>query len=110
MGHGSFWSLLLMLIPCAQLKMQIHILLDAIKEADLEVNAEKNNRISRQQIHGKNINTANIFFETMANFIHFRITIRKQICILGEVHSKLNFGKACSHSVQNLSYRLLLKT
>jgi hypothetical protein len=53
---------------------------------------------------------ANRYFENVAQFNYFGMTITDQNLIQEEIKRRLNLGNACYHSVQNLlSSRLLSK-
>jgi hypothetical protein len=47
-------------------------------------------------------------FENVAQFEYLRMTVRNQNLIQEEIKRRLNSGKACYHSVQNLLYSRLL--
>jgi hypothetical protein len=87
-------------------------LLDASKEAGLEVNPEKTKYMlmSRSQKMGQkhSIKIANMSFEDVAKFKYLGTTLTDQNCMHEEIKSRLNSGNACCHSVQSLlSSRLL---
>jgi hypothetical protein len=87
-------------------------LLDANKEAGLEVNPEKSKCMfmSRYPKEGQkqSIKTANRSFEDVANFKCLGITPTDQNHMHEEIKRRLNSGNACYHSVQSLlSSRLL---
>jgi hypothetical protein len=68
--------------------------------------------LSRHQNGGKNhdIKIANRSFENVAQFKYLGTTVTNQNLIKEEIKRRLNSGKACYHSVQNLlSSRLLSK-
>jgi hypothetical protein len=84
------------------------------KEVCLEINIEKTKYmlLSRQQSAGQNrdIKIANRSFENVPKFKYLGTTVTNQNLIQEEIKRKLNSGKACYHSVQNLlSSQLLSK-
>jgi hypothetical protein len=94
------------------IKKNTEALLDASKEAGLEVNPEKTKYMlmSHSQKIGQkySIKMANRSFEGVAKFKYFGTTLTDQIYIHEEIKSRLNSGNACYHSVQSLlSSRLL---
>jgi sorting nexin-29 len=87
-------------------------LLDASKEAGLEVNPEKTTYmlVSRCQKAGQrqSIKIGNRSFKSVTKFKYLGTTLKDQNCIHEEIKSRLNSGNACYHSVQSLvSSRLL---
>jgi hypothetical protein len=64
----------------------------------------------RRQNVGKNhnIKMANGFFENVAKLKYLVMTVSNQNLIHEEIKSRLNFGNACYHSVQNSSSSRLL--
>jgi hypothetical protein len=67
--------------------------------------------LSRRQDAGQNHNAANKSFEYVAEFRCMRTTVTNHNLIYEEINSRLNSGKACHRSVQNLfSSSLLSKT
>jgi hypothetical protein len=97
------------------IKKNTEVLLDANKEACLEVNPEKTKCVlmSRSQKKGQehSIKIANRSFEHVAKFNYLGTTITDQNCIHEEIKRKLNSGNACYHSVQSVfSYRLLARS
>jgi hypothetical protein len=81
-------------------------LLDASKEAGLEINPEKTkymlmcNVVRRGKKHS--IKIVNRFFEDVAKFKYLRTTLTDQNCMHEEIKSRLNCGNACYHLVQCL--------
>jgi hypothetical protein len=97
------------------LALQLQTLINASKEAGLEVNTEKTKYLllSRHQNAGQNhdIKIANRSFENAAQFKYFGTTTSNQNLIQEEIKRSLNSGNACYHSVQSLlSSPLLTKT
>jgi hypothetical protein len=89
-------------------------LLEASRDADLEINAEKTKYMimSRHPNSGQNqnIRIANESFGNIATFKYFGTTLTNQNDIRDEIKSRLNSGNACYYSVQNLlSSRLISK-
>jgi hypothetical protein len=87
-------------------------LIDASKEAGLEVNVEKTKYmlVSWDQNAGQNreIKIDNRSFENVSQFKYLGMAVTKQNFIQEEIKRRLNSGDACHHSVQNLlSSRLL---
>jgi hypothetical protein len=75
------------------------------------INAEKTKYMimSRHPNSGQNqnIRTANESFENVTKFKYLGVTLTNQNNIHDEIKSRLNLGKTCYYSVQNLlSYRL----
>jgi hypothetical protein len=94
------------------IKENSETLLEASRDADLEINAEKTKYMimSRHPNSGQNqnIRIADESFENVAKFKYLRTTQTNQNDIHGEIRNKLHSGNACSHSVQNLlSSRLI---
>jgi hypothetical protein len=87
-------------------------LLEASRDIGLEINAEKAKYMimSRHQKSGQNqnIGTSNESFENVAKFKYLGTTLTNQNDIHDEIKSRLNSGKACCHSVQNLFYSRLI--
>jgi hypothetical protein len=68
--------------------------------------------LSRHQNAGQNhdIKLGNIAFENVAQFKYLRTPVTNQILIQKQIKRRMNSGKACYHSMQNLlSSRLLSK-
>jgi hypothetical protein len=89
-------------------------LIDASKEAGLEINVERSKYmlLSRYQNVGRNryIRIANRSFGNVSQFIYLGRTVTNQNLIQEKIKRRLNSGNVCYHSVQNLlSSRLLLK-
>ena len=66
--------------------------------------------MSRNQNEGRshNIKNGNKSFEKMEQFKYLETTLNNQNNIQEEIKSRLNSGKACYHSVQNLRSSNLL--
>jgi hypothetical protein len=94
------------------MKKNSEALLDASKEAGLEVNLEKTKYMlmsrSRNigQKHGMKI--ANRSFEDVAKFKYLGTTLTDQNCMHEEIKSRLNLGNACYNSVLSLLFSSLL--
>jgi len=80
----------------------------ALKETDLEVNAETTTHVvvSCEHYAGQNhnIKTSNKSFEMMTQSKYFGTILTNPYCIYEEIKSRLKLGNACYHSVQNLLY------
>jgi hypothetical protein len=81
-------------------------LLEANRDTDLEINAEKAKHMimSYRPNSGQNQNTkiANESFEKVAKFKYFGMTLTNQNDIHNEIKNRLNLGNACYYSVHNL--------
>jgi hypothetical protein len=89
-------------------------LLEANRDIDLEINAQKTKYMimSRHPNSGQNqnIRIANESFENVAKFKYLGTTLTNQNDIRDEFKNRLNSGNACYYSVQNLlSSRLIIK-
>jgi hypothetical protein len=94
------------------IKKNTEVLLDASKEAGLEVSPEKTKYMlmSRSQKIGKkhSIKIANRSSEDVAKFKYLGTRVKEQNWMHEEINSRLNSRNACYHSVQSLlSLRLL---
>jgi hypothetical protein len=90
-------------------KKSTETLIDASKEAGLEVNRRKTEHISSPECRQNyDIKTANKCFENVAQFRYLGTTITNQNLIQEEIKRALNSGNACYHSVQNLLFSRLL--
>jgi hypothetical protein len=95
-------------------KENTETLLEDSRDVGLEINAEKTKYVImfRHSNSGQNqnIRTANDSFENVAKFKYMGTTLTNQNDIHDEIKSRLNSGKACYYSVQNLwSYSLIPK-
>jgi hypothetical protein len=83
------------------IKKNTETIIDASKEVDLEVNAEKTKYmlLSRLQNAGQNddIKTDNRFFENAAKFRYLGTTVTNQNLIHEEIKRRFNPGNACYH-------------
>jgi hypothetical protein len=88
------------------IKWNTEILLEASRDVDLEINAEKTKYMimSRHPKSGQNqnIRIANESLENEAKFKYLGTTLTNQNDIHNEIKSRLNSGNASYHSVQNL--------
>jgi hypothetical protein len=89
-------------------------LIDPSKEVGLEVNIGKTKYmlVSHDQNAGQNrdIKIGNRLFENVSQFKYLGTTVTNENLIQEEIKRRLNSGKACYHSVQNLlSSHLLSK-
>jgi len=96
------------------LKENAEALVAATWEIGLEISADKtkNMVMSRDQNAGRNqsMSINNSTFERVEEFKYLGTTLTHQNSIPEEIKSRLKFGNACFHSVQNLlSFRLLSK-
>jgi 5,10-methylene-tetrahydrofolate dehydrogenase/methenyl tetrahydrofolate cyclohydrolase len=82
-------------------KKNTEALLDASKEADVEVNSEKikymlrSNYLKAGEKH--NIKTVNRSFEDEEKFKYLGTTLTDQNCMHKEIKSRLNSGNACTN-------------
>jgi hypothetical protein len=94
------------------IKKNPKILIDSIKEDDLEINVEKTKYmlLSHQQDAGQNrcMKIANKWFENASQLKYLGTTVTNQNLIQEEIKRRLNSGNVCYHSVQNLLSSLLL--
>jgi hypothetical protein len=85
------------------IKENTEALLDANRDAVLEINAEKTKYMimSRHLISGQNqnIRIANELFENVAEFKYLGMTLTNKNDIHDEIMSRLNSENACYHSV-----------
>jgi flagellar hook protein FlgE len=88
------------------IKENTETLLEASRDIDLEINAEKTNyMIMSHHLNSgqnQNIRTVNELFENVAKFKYLGMMPSNQNDIHDEIKSGLNVGSACYHSVQNL--------
>jgi hypothetical protein len=88
-------------------------LLEASRNVGLEINAEKMKYMimSHHPNSGQNqnIKIAEELFENVARFKYLVMTLTNQNNVHDEIKSRLNSGKACYHSVQNLLSSCLIK-
>jgi hypothetical protein len=94
------------------IKCNSETLLEASRDIDLEINAEKTKYmiLSRHQNSGQNqnIRIANESFENVAKFKYLGTTLTNQNDIRDEIKSRLNSGNAWYYSVKNLlSFHLI---
>jgi hypothetical protein len=90
------------------IKENTETILEASRDAGLEINAEKTKCMimSRHPNSGQkhNIRIGNKSFENVATFRYLRTTLTNQNDIHNEIKSRLNSGNACYYSVQNLFF------
>jgi hypothetical protein len=83
------------------IKKNTETLIDASKDAGLEINVEKTKYmlLSRHQNAGRNHNTkiANRSFGNVSQFKCLGITVTNQNLIQGEIKRRLNSGNSCYH-------------
>jgi hypothetical protein len=96
------------------IKIHTETLIDASKEVGLEINVEKTKYMllshHKNVSQNRDIKIAKRSFENVSQFKHSGTTVTNQNLIQEEIKSRLNSGKACCHSIQNLlSSRLLSK-
>jgi hypothetical protein len=94
------------------IKKNTEVLLDTIKDVDLEMNKEKtkNMLMSCSQKLGQkhSLKTVNKSLEDVGKFKYLGTTLTDQNCMPEEIKRRLNLGNSCYHSVQGiLSSRLL---
>jgi hypothetical protein len=97
------------------IKKNTQTLIDASKEVDLKVIAEKTMYmllpLHQNAGQSQDIKIANRCFENVTQFEHLGTTITNQDLIQEQIKMRLNLSNACYHSVQKLlSSRLLPKT
>jgi hypothetical protein len=97
------------------MKKNTETLIDASKEAGLEINIEKTRYmlLSHHQNAGQNQDikiAKNRSFEDVSLFKYLRMTVtnQNQNLIQEEIKRRLNSGNACYHLVQNVLSSLLL--
>jgi hypothetical protein len=93
------------------IKKNTRTLIDASKEVSLAVPSEKTKYMLSHHQDAKrnhNIKTDNRSFENMAQFKYLGTRLTYQNLMQEEIKRKLNSGNAYYHSVQNLSFSLLL--
>jgi hypothetical protein len=96
------------------IKENTEILLEANRDIDIEISAQKTKYMimSRHPNSGQNqnIRISNESFENVAKFKYLGTTLTNQNDIRDEIKSRLYSENTCSHSVQNLlSSRLIPK-
>jgi hypothetical protein len=95
------------------IKENSETLLEASRDIDLEINAEKTKYMIMSHPNSgqnQNIRIANESFGNVAKFKYLGATLTNQNDIHDEIKNRLNSGNACYHSVQNLlSSRLTSK-
>jgi hypothetical protein len=94
------------------IKKNMETLIDASKEASLEVNIEKTKYMllscHQNAEQSYDIKIANRCFENVAKLSYLGTSITNQNLIQEEIKRRLNSGNACYHSVQNLLFSQLL--
>jgi hypothetical protein len=88
------------------IKENTETLLEASRDAGLEINAEKTKyMIMSHHLNSgqdQNIRITNELFENVVKFKYFGMTLTNMNDIHDEIKSRLNSGNACYYSVQNL--------
>ena len=88
------------------MKENAEVLLVAIKEIGLEVNADKTKYMvmfrDRNAGRGHSVKVDNSSIERLEEFKYLGMTLTDQNSIQEEIKSRLNLGNACYYSVQNI--------